>query len=95
MNRKPIFVPFDFLDDLVEGSFQSVPKTFADHLWRIVRRLPREFSLRDAYRSGALLQRAFRDNHSIDATIRGTLQRFRDSKWIEFLGRGRYRRVRG
>jgi hypothetical protein len=86
------YIPFDGLDDLHDGP-PSEPRIFIDHLLVIVRRLPRDFSLRDVYRHARELQRRFPGNNEIEAAIRASLQTLRDSALIDFTdNRGHYRR---
>jgi hypothetical protein len=87
------YFPFDGLDDLHDGP-PSEPHIFIDHLLVIVRRLPRDFSLRDVYRHARELQRRFPGNTEIEAAIRAGLQTLRDTGLIEFTdNRGHYRRL--
>lgn len=51
-----------------------------------------EFSLREIYAYTDLLQQKYRDNHNVEAKIRQQLQFLRDKGFIEFLGRGYYRK---
>ena len=51
-----------------------------------------EFSLRDMYKFVELLQKKHISNNNIEAKIRQQLQVLRDKGFIEFLGRGHYRK---
>lgn len=52
-----------------------------------------EFSLRDVYSYANLLQERHINNHNVEAKIRQQLQFLRDKGFIEFLGRGHYRKL--
>ena len=52
-----------------------------------------DFTLHDMYRFVADLQRKHRGNNNIEAKIRQQLQILRDKGFIEFLDRGKYRKV--
>ncbi len=52
-----------------------------------------EFSLSEMYKYEKLLSTIHPDNHNIRAKIRQQLQILRDAGYIEFLGRGSYRRL--
>lgn len=51
-----------------------------------------EFSLKDVYAFAELLQKKHISNNNIEAKIRQQLQILRDKGFIEFLGRGHYRK---
>jgi hypothetical protein len=59
----------------------------------IVRTLPREFSLGAVLEHRNELQQLFPANRFVNAKIRQSLQILRDQGQLEFLGRGRYRRL--
>lgn len=67
--------------------------TWKDTVSAIVRTLPREFSLGAVLEHRNELERLFPANRFIDAKIRQSLQILRDQGQLEFLGRGRYRRL--
>ncbi len=52
-----------------------------------------EFTLREVYEFSGSLQGAHLENHHIEAKIRQQLQVLRDKGFIEFLGRGKYRKI--
>lgn len=52
------------------------------------------FSLKDIYAFTEELSIKHPDNHNVGAKIRQQLQYLRDKGFIEFLGRGRYRKIR-
>ncbi len=52
-----------------------------------------EFTLREVYEFSGSLQNANLENHHIEAKIRQQLQVLRDKGFIQFLGRGRYRKI--
>ncbi len=52
-----------------------------------------EFSLQDVYKFTRTLQIKHNENHNIEAKIRQQLQILRDRGYIEFLGRGQYRKI--
>lgn len=60
---------------------------------RIVEELPAEFSLDDVYRSIPYLAKLHPENNNIAAKIRQQLQILRDMGKLEFMSRGRYRRI--
>ena len=75
------YVAFDLLDDLHDGSPSPASRIFNRPPARIVRRLPRDFSLRDVYRkTRAMLEYLFPDNTEIHAAIRAGLQTLRDAE---------------
>ncbi|MDE7157111.1 MAG: hypothetical protein K2O02_04060 [Lachnospiraceae bacterium] len=51
-----------------------------------------EFSLKEIYAYIGILQKKHINNHNIKAKIRQQLQFLRDKGFIEFLGRGHYRK---
>lgn len=53
-----------------------------------------DFTLPDIYRFEKSLSEAHQDNHNVQAKIRQQLQMLRDAGYIEFLGHGKYRRLR-
>ena len=50
-----------------------------------------EFSLADVYAYETQLQAIYPDNHNVRPKIRQQLQVLRDNRYLDFLGRGRYR----
>ena len=60
---------------------------------RCVDKLPEEFTLGQVYEFANLLQAKHPDNQHIHAKIRQQLQILRDKGLIEFLGRGKYRKL--
>lgn len=52
-----------------------------------------EFSLREVYAYVEMLQLRHVDNHNVEAKIRQQLQVLRDKGFIEFMGRGIYRKI--
>ncbi len=52
-----------------------------------------EFTLKDVYTYTEFLQAKHIDNHNVEAKIRQQLQILRDKGFIEFLGRGHYRKT--
>ena len=52
-----------------------------------------EFTLQDMYLYVDLLQKLHINNHNIKAKIRQQLQFLRDKGFIEFLGRGHYKKL--
>lgn len=52
-----------------------------------------DFTLQDMYKFTATLKSKHRCNNNIEAKIRQQLQILRDKGFIEFLGRGKYRKV--
>ena len=60
---------------------------------RLIDLLPGEFTLQDMYRFEDNLAKLHPSNHNIRAKIRQQLQVARDLRVIEFLGRGRYRKI--
>ena len=52
-----------------------------------------EFSLQDVYKYSDFLKEKYTDNNNIEAKIRQQLQFLRDKNFIEFIGRGKYRKV--
>ena len=52
-----------------------------------------EFSLQDVYKYADFLKEKHFKNRNIDAKIRQQLQFLRDKGFIEFIGRGKYRKV--
>ena len=52
-----------------------------------------DFSLGEMYKFADILQANHISNHNIEAKIRQQLQILRDAGFIEFLGRGRYRKI--
>ena len=52
-----------------------------------------EFTLQDMYKFADELQLKHTNNHNIEAKIRQQLQILRDKGFIEFLGKGRYRKI--
>ena len=52
-----------------------------------------EFTLQDMYKFADELQLKHTNNHNIEAKIRQQLQVLRDKGFIEFLGKGRYRKI--
>lgn len=52
-----------------------------------------DFSLQEVYTFTDILQAKHLANHNIEAKIRQQLQILRDAGFIEFLGRGRYRKL--
>lgn len=52
----------------------------------------KEFSLKDMYLYIEILQEKHKNNHNVEAKIRQQLQILRDKGFIEFLGRGHYRK---
>ncbi|MDT9564119.1 DpnI domain-containing protein [Streptococcus mutans] len=59
-----------------------------------VDRLPtRDFSLKEMYDFENYLKNLHPDNHNIQAKIRHQLQILRDKGLIDFIGRGRYRKI--
>ncbi len=62
---------------------------------RCVDKITREiFSLDDLYAFEEELRLKHPDNHNVAAKIRQQLQFLRDKGFIEFLGRGKYRKIR-
>jgi type II restriction enzyme len=60
---------------------------------RCVERIGRpEFTLEDVYAFEPLLSQLYPDNRNVRPKIRQQLQILRDHGWLEFEGRGRYRR---
>lgn len=53
-----------------------------------------EFYLADVYRFTKQLQKKHIGNHNIEAKIRQQLQFLRDKGFLEFLGRGHYRKIK-
>ena len=53
-----------------------------------------EFVLEDVYRFSDWLYKKHPDNNNIKAKIRQQLQMLRDKEYIEFLGKGKYRRTK-
>lgn len=53
----------------------------------------KDFSLQEMYKFTDALQAKHMANHNIEAKIRQQLQILRDAGFIEFLGRGRYRKI--
>lgn len=51
-----------------------------------------EFCLQDVYGYADFFQSRHINNHNIEAKIRQQLQLLRDKGFIEFLGKGRYRK---
>lgn len=51
-----------------------------------------EFCLRDVYKYTEVLQEKYIHNHNVEAKIRQQLQFLRDKGFIEFLGRGHYKK---
>lgn len=51
------------------------------------------FKLQDVYKFAEQLSKNHLDNHNIEAKIRQQLQLLRDRGFIEFIGRGVYRKV--
>ena len=59
-----------------------------------VDRLPtRDFSLKEMYDFENYLKNLHPDNHNIQAKIRQQVQILRDKGLIDFIGRGRYRKI--
>lgn len=52
-----------------------------------------EFSLQDVYKYADFLKEKHLENNNIEAKIRQQLQLLRDKNFIEFIGRGKYRKV--
>lgn len=52
-----------------------------------------EFSLEEAYSFEGKLSAKYTDNHNVRAKIRQQLQILRDKGYIEFLGRGQYKKI--
>ena len=52
-----------------------------------------DFSLQDMYKYTSFLKRKHCENNNIEAKIRQQLQILRDKGFIEFLGRGNYRKI--
>jgi hypothetical protein len=72
---------------------RSVAKTWKDLIGDIIERLPRDFSLSDVLDYESRLASSYPANRNIDAKVRQTLQILRDQGVVEFLGKGRYRRL--
>lgn len=72
----------------------KVLSKWASDVWACVKRLGETFTLEDIYRHEKHLARLHPDNRNIRAKIRQQLQVLRDEGFIEFTGRGRYRRIR-
>lgn len=53
----------------------------------------KEFSLDEMYSYSDSLQKKHTENHNIEAKIRQQLQVLRDKGFIEFLGKGKYRKI--
>lgn len=53
-----------------------------------------EFCLADVYRFTEYLQQKHIENHNIEAKIRQQLQLLRDKGFVEFLGKGYYRKIK-
>lgn len=65
-------------------------------VFRVVERIENDtFELADVYGAEAELRELFPGNNNIRPKIRQQLQVLRDLGFIQFLGQGRYRRVRG
>jgi len=67
--------------------------TWKDAVRSIVLTLPQEFSLREVLAHKDELQRHFPNNRFVDAKIRQSLQILRDQGLLDFVERGRYRRL--
>jgi hypothetical protein len=67
--------------------------TWRDAVRAVVQTLPREFSLNQVLAHRDELQRLFPNNRFVDAKIRQSLQILRDQGILQFLERGRYRRL--
>lgn len=52
-----------------------------------------DFSLQEMYQYKDILQAKHKDNHNIEAKIRQKLQILRKKGFIQFLGRGQYRKI--
>ena len=68
-------------------------KSWKELVNEVVDRLPRSFTLSDVLRYRDVMSREYPDNRFIDAKIRQTLQILRDQGRVEFMGRGKYRRL--
>ena len=53
----------------------------------------KDFSLAEIYSYSDILREKHAENHNIEAKIRQQLQLLRDKGFIEFLGRGKYRKL--
>lgn len=69
--------------------------TWRDPLRDLLNQLPVEVSLSEIYTAAEPLSAAHPGNNSVEATLRRELQVLRDEGFLEFLGRGRYRRNSG
>ena len=68
-------------------------KTWRDLIDDLIQGLAAEFSLEDVRRFEDRLAAEYPQNRNIDAKIRQTLQILRDQGVLEFLGRGKYRKL--
>ena len=62
-------------------------------MMQCVEQLPESFTLTDAYKFEAVLKARHPNNNNIKAKIRQQLQVLRDQGIIEFVARGRYRKI--
>ena len=68
-------------------------RMWAEDIWAIVKRLPRDFTLSEVYSHKDDLARAHPTNRNIEAKIRQQLQLLRDTGKLEFVDyRGNYQR---
>ncbi|WP_227430257.1 DpnI domain-containing protein [Psychrobacter sp. I-STPA6b] len=58
-----------------------------------IEKLPTQFTLQQAYEFSEILKQKYPNNNHIKAKIRQQLQLLRDHGMIEFLGRGKYKRL--
>ncbi|MFH0815424.1 MAG: DpnI domain-containing protein [Methanobacteriota archaeon] len=66
-------------------------KGWLNDVLAVVRSLPKDFALADAYASEERLARLHPDNKHVRPKIRQQLQILRDNGILEFIGNGRYR----
>lgn len=62
-------------------------------LLKIVDKMPEEFNLAQIYLFSEILKRKFPENNHIEDKIRQQLQIIRDSGVIEFVGKGKYKKI--
>jgi type II restriction enzyme len=91
LSKERVLSKWRAADDILKVA-QKQRSWVADVL-RVVEALPSEFSLEQVYTSIPYLAKQHPNNNHIAPKIRQQLQVLRDMGKLEFLGRGRYRRV--
>jgi len=69
------------------------PKAWKDLIHDAIQTLPREFTLDQLAAFEGKFSKSYPTNKNIDAKVRQTLQILRDQGTLEFLGKGKYRRL--